>query len=244
MIVSIKRIGITGANGNIGRTLTEALKLDYTLSLFDRHAIKSEMFDTQIIDFSDASLLTGAFNGLDALIHLAGDPSPSASESSTTKNNFEATSYVFEEAKKAGVKKIVFASSNFYHESDIGAMMQGQRTQLITLSSPATPQSMYGESKLFGEQLGLHLSHFGISFTTLRIGWTVPQDSPLPYDSPYMRAMFCSKRDLIEAFRCALESTTPFQRGFAISDNDSKLFDLSETKGELGFKPRDNSANY
>ncbi len=242
--MSIRRIGITGAAGNIGRTLTETFKNNYQLELFDRVLINNSSHKSQTVDFSEKSELTGKFDGLDALIHLAGNPSPSASENDTIKNNFLATSLVFEEARRAGVKKVIFASSNFYHESHINDMMIGKRKKLITLDTSPTPQSMYGKSKLFGEQIGLHLSYLGVSFAALRIGWTVPQDSPLPYDSPYMRSMFCSKRDLSQAFMNAINAEQTFITGFAISNNDSRLFDLTETNKQLGFYPVDNSAEY
>ena len=242
--MSISRIGITGAAGNIGRTLTDAFKDSHELELFDRVAITNSAHKSYVVDFSEKSELTGKFDTLDALIHLAGNPSPSASENDTIKNNFHATSLVFEEARRVGVKKIIFASSNFYHESHINDMMMGKRKKLITLDSSPTPQSMYGKSKLFGEQVGLHLSYLGVSFAALRIGWSVPQDSPLPYDSPYMRAMFCSKRDLSQAFMQALNAQQKFITGFAISNNDTRLFDLTETNKQLGFYPVDNSAEY
>lgn len=244
MIVSIKRIGITGAGGNIGSTLCDGLKDSYELSLFDRKPLNRADFPSRVLDLSVQEELTGVFNNLDAIIHLAGNPSPNADEADTIKNNFHSTSFVFNEARRAGVKKVIFASSNFYHEGDIGLMMQGRRTQPIFLSTTPTPQSLYGKSKLFGEQLGLHLSHLGISFVALRIGWTVPQDSPLPYDSPYMRAMFCSKRDLVQAFHKALHCDTAFAVAYAISDNDDKMFDMTSSKTSIGYKPIDNSADY
>ncbi len=242
--MTINRIGITGAAGNIGRTLTDGLKESFQLDLFDRIAMTNSEHSANVVNLSNKNELSGKFNGLDALIHLAGNPSPSAPESDTMLNNFVATSLVFEEAKRAGVKKIIFASSNFYHEGHISEMMMGKRKKRITLSTMATPQSMYGKSKQFGEQIGLHLSYFGVSFAAIRIGWTVPQDSPLPYDSPYMRAMFCSKRDLTQAFTRALSSEQSFITGYAISNNDTRLFDLTETNEKLGFYPVDNSAEY
>ncbi|MBN2382724.1 NAD(P)-dependent oxidoreductase [bacterium] len=242
--MTIQRVGITGAAGNIGSTLRACLEKSYTLELYDRVPIRNTRHPSKVIDFSIKDQVSGAFDGLDVLIHLAGNPSPAAPASDTIRNNFLATSLVFEEARTAHLKKVIFASSNFYHEGDIVAMMQGNRTELITLDTNPTPLSMYGKSKLFGEQLGLHLAHLGISFAALRIGWTVPQDSPLPYDSPYMRAMFCSKRDLCQIVLNAIDFDKPFVIGFGISNNTTRVFDLYETTKKLGFHPQDNSADY
>ncbi len=241
---TIEKVGITGAAGNIGSTLIKGLENSYTLSLYDIHSIQSNRHSTQRVDFAESEELKGLFDGLDALIHLAGNPDPSASYEETYRNNFVATSLLFEEAKRSNIKKIVFASSNFYHQGDIGKVLQGKKRKPIYLEDNPTPLSTYGKSKLFGEQLGENLSHLGISFTALRIGWTIPEDTPRYYDTPYMRAMFCSHRDLVTAFKKALQSSTPFTLGFAISNNSSKIFDLKGTKEQIGFIPEDNSSNY
>ena len=175
---------------------------------------------------------------------MAGNPRPDAPRESTIRNNFIATSFVFEEAKNAKVEKIVFASSNFYHQGAIMDILEGKRNKLITLDEPPTPMCAYADSKVFGENLGKHLSHLGIKFAALRIGWTVPQDNPAVYGGNYMKAVFCSKRDLAQAFEKALNTDRNFTAAFAVSNNDDNVFDLSETRRILGFNPQDNSAEY
>jgi NAD+ dependent glucose-6-phosphate dehydrogenase len=239
------KVGITGAAGNIGTTLQQGLGGNYDLSLYDirKGTLPS---DARLIkvDFAKKDEIRGIFDGLDALIHLAGNPRPDAPRHQTLQNNFAATSYVFEEAHRAGIRKIVYASSNFYHEAAIGEALQGTLGQLITLDMPPSPICLYGESKVYGENLGRHLSYLGMQFVALRIGWTVPQDNPKVYGGDYMRAVFCSKRDLVQAFSKALEVNTDFLAAFAVSDNSRAVFDLSETKEKLGFLPQDNAENY
>lgn len=237
------KVGITGAGGNIGSTLVNGLRNKYDLTLFD---LKLPANPTQFmrVDFAEPDQLSGVFAGLDAIIHLAGNPNPSARRADTMRNNFVATSFVFEEARAAGVKKIVFASSNFYHQKDIAGALRSDGNTLIALDACATPDCPYAESKVYGENLGFHYANLGIPFVALRIGWSVPEDTPVPYDSAYMRAMFCSKRDLVQAFDKALETKEKFIAAFAISDNSGKVFDLAETKRKLGFSPQDNSADY
>jgi len=239
------KLGITGAGGNLGTTLVSGLRDKYDLKLFDLRApANSQQFEFTQVDFAEPDQVQGVFAGLDALIHLAGNPSPSARRTDTQRNNFVATSFVFEEARAAGVKKIVFASSNFYHQKDIVGALRSAGNTLIPLEAYATPDCPYAESKVYGENLGFHYANLGIPFVALRIGWSVPEDTPVPYDGAYMRAMFCSKRDLLQAFDKALESEEEFMAAFAISDNSGKVFDLTETKRKLGFYPQDNSANY
>lgn len=57
-------------------------------------------------------------------------------------------------------------------------------------------------------------------------------------------AMFISKRDMIQAVTLALNIETEVLLAYAISNNDSRIFDLTETNEKLGFFPVDNSANY
>jgi len=241
----IRKIGITGAAGNVGTTLQKDLAQNYRLVLYDIREIKTSPPHTSIkIDCANRDDLKGAFDGLDALIHLAGNPNPGAPRHLTLRNNFLTTSYCFDEAMRAGVKKIVFASSNFYHQGDISAFLNGGTKQLITLDSHPTPLCLYGESKVYGENLGRHLAYLGLQFVALRIGWTVPEDNPALYGGDYMRAVFCSKRDLVLAFTRALEVETEFLAAFAVSDNSNGVFDLTETKKLLGFVPQDNAEDY
>lgn len=245
METAIKKIGITGAAGNIGTTLQKALSSHYELTLYDLKDINTSFSVRCVkVDFGEQKQLAGVFDGLDALIHLAGDPRPNAPRQSTLRNNFTATSHVFEEARSAGIRKVVFASSNFYHEGDIAALLQRGTGPLITLDRAPTPQTLYGESKVFGEAVGRHLSHLGIKFAALRIGWTVPEDNPALYSGAYMRAVFCSHRDLVQAFTKAMESDRDYLVAFAVSDNSHAVFDLMETRKQLGFIPMDNAENY
>ena len=246
METAMKQVGITGASGNVGTTLQKGLAGRYGLRLYDikggRSAAGAEVIQ---VDAGEPGQLAGLFEGLDVLIHLAGNPHPNAPRASTMRNNFVATSHVFEAARLCAVKKIIFASSNFYHEGDIGALLHGQgKGSLITLGAPPTPQSLYGQSKVFGESVGRHLSHLGVQFVALRIGWTVPGDNPAPYDSAYMRAVFCSQRDLVQAFSRGIEIETDFIAAFAVSNNSKAVFDLEETRAKFGFSPLDDADNY
>lgn len=240
-----KRVGVTGAGGTIGKILQDGLGGAYDLVLYDRQETRaSRDWACRRIDFGERDGLEGVFEGLDALVHLAGDPRPNAPRQSTLRNNFAATSHVFEEAKRARIGKVVFASSNFYHEEDIGKVLAGKGQPLITLDRNPTPRCLYGESKVFGENVGRHLSHFGIRFAALRIGWAVPGDDPAHYGGAYMRAVYCSHRDLVQAFSRALEVDAAFLAAFAVSNNTRGVFDLAETRRLLGFSPLDNAEDH
>lgn len=256
---TIRRVGITGAAGHIGTTLTEGLPNRYKLTLFyHRKEVKPELcrkLNAVKVDFSEAEKVKGIFEGLDAVIHLAADPLTEASWESVLTNNIVATYNVFEEARRAGVIKIIFASTNHVQHDYVGKTpMTLDRFYVktkgyIRLDDPPAPDSFYGISKLFGENLGWYYSRrFGIQFISLRIGSTFPKDDPSIWRGTdredHVRAMFLSKRDCVEAFTRALEVDTDYLLAYAISNNDRRVFDLTETRERLGFNPKDNAETY
>ncbi len=207
---------------------------------------------------SEAEEVRGIFNGLDAAIHLAANPSPQAPWESILTNNIIATYNVYDEAHREGVTKIVFASTNHVQHGYTMAestttedLSYIQRNGPIKASDPPAPDSLYGVSKLFGEDLGRYYSRLlGIQFVALRIGWVAPEVIPKKMLEGqksvigYIRVMFISRRDLIEAFDKALQVQTDCPVIYAVSDNKTRVFDLSETRGKLGVNPRDNSENF
>jgi len=91
----ITRVGITGASGHIGTTVSEGLADSYTLTLFyHRREIRQDLackFKSIKVDFSQAKSIKGIFEGLDAVIHLAADPLTDAPWESVLNNNIVAT---------------------------------------------------------------------------------------------------------------------------------------------------------
>ncbi|MBF0608897.1 MAG: NAD(P)-dependent oxidoreductase [Candidatus Magnetobacterium sp. LHC-1] len=239
------KVGITGAAGVVGTALREGFAGRYDLVLYDMRDLSNVgTVRSMRVDLTDKGQLGGAFDGLDCLIHLAGDPRPDAPPHVTLRNNIEATSYVFEEARRAGTRKIVFASSNFYHQGAVMESLRGGRRRFIHLDAPPSPLCLYAESKVFGEMAGRHLAYLGMQFVALRIGWTVKEDNPRLYAGHYMGAMFVSKGDLTQAFEKAIGIDTTFLPAFVISNNANSVFDLSETREKLGFEPVDKYENY
>ncbi len=238
-------VGMTGSRGVIGSTLINELKEDYNLKLFDKSPNDNQTIQ---IDLSDKNKLKGLFKGINILIHLAGDPSTMATDESIINNNFIATSNVFNEAQKAGVKKIIYASSNCVHQGDMIKEFQnrlGHWINKLPLDAHFSPKCLYAESKVFGENLGRHLSYSGISFIAMRIGWVFKNDhipQIINKENEYFKAIYCSNSDLIRAFKKAIEVEADFLTPYIVSNNDRSVFDMTETNKKLGFYPEDNSA--
>ena len=244
------KIGITGAEGTIGSVLRKGLSNKYKIISF---TLQTQDFESVQMDLSNNNEIKGKFEGLDALIHLAADPRPEASWESVKKNNLEATYNVYNEVKNAGVKKIIFASTNHTQHGDTllstPETLDLKKNKILSLENNTNPDSLYAVSKLFGEDLGKYFSEqHKIKFIGLRIGWIVKGDDPtIMCGTPsedYLRSMYLSHRDCIQAFEKALESSRDFLIAYAISNNSTKVFDLKETSRTLNFYPEDDSENY
>ena len=253
----IRKVGITGAGGSIGVDLSRGLAEKYELTLFYRKTKPDISLNLKTVqaDLSDGKNIKGIFDGLDAIIHLAASANTQSTWNEVLQNNIIGTYNVCEEARLAGISKIVFASSNHtQHAYTMGKTTLSEdlscvkKHGLVKLDDPPAPDSLYGVSKLFGEDLGRYYSRFcGIKFVCLRIGtafgvhWTelmIKGDKPT---QDHLTALYLSKRDLIDIFDKALQIDTDYMIAYAVSDNEPAVFDLTETRARLGFNPKDNS---
>ena len=249
-MVEKQRVGITGSNGTIGKVLLDGLKSGYDLTAFSRREVD---FPTTIVNFDCAEEVVGSFEGIDAVIHLAADPSPMASWESVRQHNLEAMYQVVEECVRSNVKRLVFASTNHtMHGNSIlttPETLDPKRSVRMKLSDQPNPDSLYAVSKLFGEHIGkLYSEKWGLEFISLRIGWMIKQDDPTVMrgtpSEDYMRAMFLSQRDCVQAHIRALEVESRFLIAYIVSNNGRRVFDLEETKNNLGYEPRDDAEEF
>ena len=246
----IKKVGITGANGTVGKVLMEGLADSYALTAFTQ---READFPSMIVNFDKAREVEGVFTGLDAVIHLAADPSPMAAWEQVRDHNLEGMYQVMEECRRSQVRRIVFASTNHtQHGNTIlttPETLDPAKKVRMKLSDRPNPDSLYAVSKLFGENIGkLYSERFGIEFVGLRIGWIVPENTPLVMQGTpaedYLRAMFLSHRDCVAAHRRALEVEAKYTLAYVVSSNGRRVFDLEETRVELGWVPEDDAETF
>ena len=110
-------------------------------------------------DLSNIDELVKAFQGMDTIIHLAGDPNADATWESLRKNNIEGTYNVFEAAKQSGVRRIIYASSihvsfgYYFNIEPYKSISEGRYDRVpdsfkrITTSDPTWPFSPMGQVK-------------------------------------------------------------------------------------------------
>jgi NAD+ dependent glucose-6-phosphate dehydrogenase len=232
-----KRVLITGAAGRIGTSLAQQLGDRYDLrgAYFPAVPEHALIADKVLADVSVYEQIAPAFEGMDAVIHLAGEPSTRAPWEVVRSANIEGTYNVFEAARQAGVKKVVFASTNH-----VMGMYDRDRQWPVYVNQPIRADSLYGVSKAFGEALGRHyFDQFGLSVICLRIGWFLPE----PRDE-IGRWMWLSPRDCAQVVWRAIESDVGFGIFYAISGNSGRHWDITETIERLGYRPQDDAERF
>ncbi len=233
---------ITGAAGTLGGRLRRHFAaLGWTLTLLD-----ADPRGDAAITAADLAVWNPGwvdlFNGADAVIHLAGDPSPRASWASAQRNNIDLTMNVYEATCRAGVRRLVVASSNW--------VMAGHRFEATPLDAATEPYPVnpYGVSKLVGERLGrLYSETRGLSVIAFRIGYCQRDHGNRP--GPHMgwglwgQRMWLSDRDLCQGFEKAVLAPDTLRFGVfnLVSGNEGMRWRLDDAAVALGYVPEDAS---
>jgi len=243
-----KKVLITGGAGLIGSILIKNLSERYDFTSFDRK--KVEGIRSIVGDLCDLDDVKAAVAGHDAVVHLAADTRVAADWESTLKNNFVSTTNVFEAAKCADVKRVVFASSQhatggFYLDEPWKHIVDGEfhrltlgAYQLLDETCPIRPDGYYGASKAYGEALGSYYRDYhGLSSIHLRIGWVMAHNDPT--FSAFALSLWLSHRDIAQLVQLSLDTSRSYGVYYATSDNMWKIWDISRAKQELGYQPQD-----
>ncbi|MFB6143008.1 MAG: NAD-dependent glucose-6-phosphate dehydrogenase Azf [Halorientalis sp.] len=240
---------LTGAGGSVGEAILGGLGDDYDWRLLFHSPPAAEPAHEYLVgDVVDEETVREAVAGVGAVIHLAGDPRPSAPWKSVLSNNIDGTQKMYEAAVDAGVDRFVYASSNHA----VGAYETDERTPELyrpdgefRLDGTELPRpgNLYGVSKAAGEVLGryYHDEH-GISVCNVRIGNLTEGHPPVDYERG--QAMWLSYRDCAHLHQRALEADYGYEIVYGISDNDRKYYSLERAREVLGYEPRDNSAEW
>jgi uronate dehydrogenase len=227
-----KKLLLTGAAGGLGQALRERLKANCDiLRLSDRAGLGEAGAQEEVVlaDLADADAVSTMVQGVDAIVHLGG-VSVEGSFQPILQANILGVYNLYEAARQHGVKRVVFASSNhvtgFYRQSET-----------ITANEPARPDSLYGVSKAFGEDLSrFYFDRYGIETACVRIGSSFPE----PRDRR-MLATWLSFDDLHRLITACL--TTPVLGHsiiFGMSDNAVTWWDNSGAR-HVGYVPQDSS---
>lgn len=223
-----RRIVFTGASGGIGTMTRPLLAKHYPgLVLSDRVKPKDLQPGETFVaaDLTRPEEVAAAVKGAHSIIHLGGH-SVEGTWDQILQANIIGCYNVFEAARQAGVKRVIFASSNH-------AVGFYPRKRKIRTDVTVRPDSRYGVSKAFGEALGaLYADKHGISVTCLRIG----NVGPRPLDVRRM-SIWISPEDIVQLFRIGLEHPDiRFDILYGASDNEASWWDNSRAR-QLGYRP-------
>jgi uronate dehydrogenase len=229
----MKTVLITGATGDVGTHLSRELAGKYRLRLSDKRPMKApkgqSFVRADISKMSDALKIT---KGVDAIVHLGGYSVEGPWEA-ILQANIVGCYNMFEAARRNGVKRILFPTSNH-------AMGFYRRDQKIDHRTYPKPDGRYGVSKVFGEALGsLYADKYGMEVFMMRIG----NVNPKPIDKRRLSIWF-SPRDLAQLVSIGIDHPgIKFEIVYGISGNKRAWYDNSNA-ARLGYRPQDDAEAY
>ncbi len=247
---------VTGAEGLIGSVVRRELGGRYELIAL---TLTPQSFPSHVADIADLAAIEPAFVGIDAVVHLAASPAVETPWEEILPNNLIGTYNVFEAARRAGVPRVVFASSNHVvgmYEVDGAPEIYGvDDRRVYDHTAEIRPDSLYGVSKAYGEALGrLFVERHGMSVFCLRIGAVRGEDDPgapsaapsgSPLDLPErrpgdrMRSVWLSQRDCASLIgRCLDVEGVRFAIVYGVSANPRRFWDLEHARELLGWEPQ------
>jgi len=230
----MKTVLITGATGDVGSHLRRELASKYKLRMSDKRPLENkargEIFiRADISKMSDALKIT---KGVDAIVHLGGYSVEGPWEG-ILRANIIGCYNIFEAARRNGVKRIIFPTSNH-------AVGFYRRDQTIDHKVYPKPDGRYGVSKVFGEALGsLYADKYGMEMFMIRIG----NVNPVPIDKRRLSIWF-SPRDLAQLVSIGIDKPgIKFEIVYGISGNKRAWYDNANAF-RLGYKPQDDAEAY
>lgn len=188
------------------------------------------------LDVTDPGSCRDACAGVDAVVHLAADPSPAADfRSVVLPVNMVGTYNVAEAAVAAGAERFVFASSAQAVE---GYPLDYQ----IRESDAPRPANDYGVGKAFGEALcAAFAARSDTSFVSLRIA-NYNATTPGPEEALRDRMAWLSPPDAVRLVAQALTAPiTGHVVANGVSDNATKRLSLHRTRRTLAYAPTDDA---
>ncbi len=251
------RVVLTGATGNVGTSLIEALGGEAEVDAVVGLARRLPEWQSPKTTWAEADIahddLVGHFTDADVVVHLAWLFQPTHDEVATWHTNVLGSIRVFEAAATAGVKAIVYASS-------VGAYSPGPQDQAVDESWPthALPTAAYGREKSYVERVldAFERDHQDIRVVRLRPGFIFKRESaseqrrlfagpllpnrlvrpaliPVVPDLPGLRFQALHTSDAAEAYRLCI--TRPVRGAFNIAADP--VVDANTLGELLGARP-------
>lgn len=270
---------MTGVYGRCGTAVIDHLhdRPEYDFTYYDRSDRPDEHpyggYDTVVADIADFDTLLAASEGQEAMVHMAAYPYTDGTWPEIFESNIIGMYNALEAARRAQVETLVFISSNhvmgLYEEEFAPDIYYPDHELVLDHTDPVRPDSFYGTSKSFGEDMGRYYVEsyeYPKQFYALRVcSVRMPE-----YDHPYgdaelgveagefergseeyeqqvarMKGMWQSRRDFAHQIDCCLaDDDVEFGIFSGVSDNHRRWFDLEHARACIGYDPQDNGEEW
>jgi uronate dehydrogenase len=227
------RLLLTGAAGGLGRVLrlrlrpfAEVLRLS---DVAEMPTAEGSFEEVMACDLADKNAVHALVEGCDAIVHMGGISVERPFEE-VLQANIAGVVNVYEAARRHGVRRVVFASSNhvtgFY-----------KQTEKLDAHVRRRPDSFYGLSKSFGEDVAsFYFDRYGIETVSVRIGTSVPAPS-----DRRMLSTWLSYDDLVQLIgRGLFTPNVGHTVVYGASANRDGWWD-NHAAAHLGYMPQDSS---
>lgn len=279
MVQSLMNVLVTGAYGRCGTAIIDHLqdRSEYDFTFLNRSDRPSDHpyggFDTHVADITDYENVLSAFEGQDAVVHLAAYPYVDGDWGDVFEPNVIGMYNALEAARDTGVESFIFGSTNhvmgLYETEHAPELYRLDYDLCLDHTDPVRPDSYYGATKSFGEDLGRYYAETSgdpEQFYALRICHVLPPEYNHPYGAVEQRvedgeiergsdeyqevvnrtkAMWQSRRDFAHQIDCCLQDTSVTYGIYpGVSDNDRRWFSLQRARDDLGYEPQDNGEEW
>src|SRR3954447_1417479 len=231
------KVALSGAGGQVGGVLRPRL-LERGVKLRSGGGLNplTPLSDAEEVthgDLRDPAVVDRLLQGVDVLIHLAGTsverPLPEIIE-----NNLRALHEVYEGARRHGVKRIVFASSNH-------AFGMYSVTDKLSIKAPFRPDGFYGLSKAWGEDMTrMYWDKHGIEGVSIRIGSTLERPTEFRHLSTWL-----GYEDATQLMMCCIQAPeVGYVAVWGVSNNTRSYWNNRAAAERIGYRPVQNAEDY
>jgi uronate dehydrogenase len=253
MVTVSRRVLITGACGLVGRVLRKALAEDYEVAGVD--ARRRPWGGLSRADMTRLRHAERAVDGADVVIDLASAHWQQPWDV-VHDNNIPAAWNTLEAARRRGVRRIIYASSNhvtglYERDEPYARILAGDYGDLdpatvprITTAMAIRPDSPYGVGKAFGEAAARYYAEeHGLSVLCLRIGtlnWASRPSTARHF------ATLITHTDMAHLVRCCIEAPPDLSFGlfYGVSANRWRIWDLDDARRLIGYQPQDDAEEW
>ncbi|RTZ47842.1 NAD(P)-dependent oxidoreductase [Candidimonas sp. SYP-B2681] len=234
-MMSLKTVLVTGAAGQLGKLLRESLRGKVRALRLSDIAVMDPANEGEELwpcDLTDVDGVRQMMVGVDCVVHLGASLNVD-DWNETLQVNIAGTYNIFEAAKRAGVGRIVYASSHH-------AVGMYPVDEPLDQNVPLRPDSLYGLSKCFGENTARYFwDKFGLEAVCLRIGSTRSKPT-----EPRELSTWLSEPDFQAlVYACLSAKAVEFSVVYGVSNNSDSWWNNTHAT-HLNYVPRDNAAHY